>query len=499
MGQQRAAGVCRRRCLPREQQAGAGGPKHWFFKTAVYQFFDIHSSLVFINITAAVHCICALQEPIQACYQRSYETTQTCTGTYNYRSGKVYSNVAGNGADTQGVYKFMYGRMEVRVSVPCYPSDGSYGIWPRSGELDVMEHINREAASHETIHYAAGSNGAHAMQSTWIPHTDLGEGAFHTFAVERSRDHRLAFYVDGQVYLNPVPWDNDLYGTPNTLIKPFDQVRVWNEPETGRRADTATAAASTLSKAHSSNAKPQATVRDLFVNMCSGSRPYMTTARGKQAAPWTVPSAGTTEISAPFYDQGSCSYERPLNFNYLGNAPALRGESGLDVTVIPDSNTKFEAYLAPFGSGSGSRADYTVAFGAADANFSIEVVVSDAQPGSTVSILLDSTKCHSNVAEVHAQGGELLIAATSLQQGSELRHYGSNLTVPGGVHTVAVCGGGGSFALHTLRIGRTDAAASAAGSAADNRGLEPVPVCFSHSCYKPPVKPPGKRRHAAKA
>eukprot|EP00611_Tribonema_gayanum_P021291 TRINITY_DN4059_c0_g1_i2.p1 TRINITY_DN4059_c0_g1~~TRINITY_DN4059_c0_g1_i2.p1 ORF type:complete len:406 (+),score=116.45 TRINITY_DN4059_c0_g1_i2:745-1962(+) len=402
-----------------------------------------------------------------------------------------------------------------------------------------MEHINREAASHETIHYAAGSDGAHVMQSTWIPHTDLGEGAFHTFAVERSRDHRLAFYVDGQVYLNPVPWDNDLYGTPNALMKPFDQafvlimnhavggywplgqlstpavdesafangarqkflidwVRVWNEPKTARRADTSTAAASTLSKAHSSStAKPQATVRGLFVNMCSGSRPYMTTARGRQAAPWTVPSAGATEISAPFYDQGSCSYERPLNFNYLGNAPALRGESGLDVTVIPDSRTKFEAYLAPFGSGSGSRADYTVDFGGADANFSIELVVSDAQPGSTVSILLDSTKCHSKIAAVHAQGGELLIAATSLQQGSELRRYGSNLTVPGGVHTVAVCGGGGGFALHTLRIGRTDAAASAAGAAADSRGLEPVPVCYSHSCYKPPVKPPGKQRQYA--
>eukprot|EP00611_Tribonema_gayanum_P021293 TRINITY_DN4059_c0_g1_i4.p1 TRINITY_DN4059_c0_g1~~TRINITY_DN4059_c0_g1_i4.p1 ORF type:complete len:509 (+),score=128.04 TRINITY_DN4059_c0_g1_i4:196-1527(+) len=443
----------------------------------------------------------------------------------------------------------MYGRVEVNVSVPMYnggwpaawmladsyPGEGSYGIWPRSGELDIMEHINDQMAAYSTVHYATDSAGDHAMQSAGIA-LNWPQGTFLRFAIERSRDHRMAFYVGDQEILAPVPWANAFYGDPNPLLKPFDQafvlilnhavggnwplgqastggavddtafaggarqkylidyVRVWEEPPStpvpsaARRAAAATAS-SAQQQQHQQLQRPQQ-VREL-AGACSASRPYSRSAVTQKAAPWTIPSTSPLDISAPFYDEGSCLFERPLNVKYLGNAPALRGKSGLDVTVVPDSKAKFEAYLAPFGNGGGSRADYTVDFGgAADANFSIEVVVSDAQPGSTVSILLDSSKCHSNIAAVHAQGGELLIAATSLQQGSELRRYGSNLTVPGGVHTVAVCGGGGSFALHTLRIGRTDAAASAAGAAADSRGLEPVPVCYSHSCYKPPTGPP---------
>ncbi|KAG5186732.1 hypothetical protein JKP88DRAFT_288580 [Tribonema minus] len=241
------------------------------------------------------------------------------------------------------------------------------------GELDIMEHINDQMAAYTTVHYATDSAGDHAMQSAGIA-VNWPQGTFLKFAIERARDHRMAFYVGDQEILAPVPWANAFYGDPNPLLKPFDQ----------------------------------------------------------KAAPWTIPSTGPLDISAPFYDEGSCSFERPLNVKYLGNAPELRGNSGLSVQVIPNSKAKFEAYLAPFGNGGGSRADYTVDFGAADTNFSIEVVVSDAQPGSTVSILLDSTKCHSNIAAVHAQGGELLIAATSLQQGSELCRYGSNLTVLGG-------------------------------------------------------------------
>ncbi|KAG5186731.1 concanavalin A-like lectin/glucanase domain-containing protein [Tribonema minus] len=65
----------------------------------------------------------ARNEPIQACYQRSYETTQTCTGTYNYQSGKVYSN-------STALYNFMYDRVEVNVSVPMYN-----GGWPAAWML----------------------------------------------------------------------------------------------------------------------------------------------------------------------------------------------------------------------------------------------------------------------------------------------------------------------------------------------------------------------------
>src|SRR3546814_9287021 len=54
---------------------------------------------------------------------------------------------------TKGKFAFRYGKLEVRAwfsggqgswpAIWLMPQEGVYGGWPQSGEIDVMEHLNR--------------------------------------------------------------------------------------------------------------------------------------------------------------------------------------------------------------------------------------------------------------------------------------------------------------------------------------------------------------------
>ena len=72
---------------------------------------------------------------------------------------------------TRGKREFTYGRIEARMSLPMgqglWPAFwmlgtniGSVG-WPACGEIDVMEHINRETQTHGTIHWDAGGHASY--------------------------------------------------------------------------------------------------------------------------------------------------------------------------------------------------------------------------------------------------------------------------------------------------------------------------------------------------
>ena len=84
-------------------------------------------------------------------------------------SGKQYTSsrmVTKNKAD------WLYGRFEIRAKLPkgrgtwpaiwMLPTDNAYGVWPNSGEIDIMEHVGFDPNNvHFTLHAAAfyGANG----------------------------------------------------------------------------------------------------------------------------------------------------------------------------------------------------------------------------------------------------------------------------------------------------------------------------------------------------
>lgn len=104
-----------------------------------------------------------------------------------------------------GSWKYCY--VEVKAKLPSFrgswpaiwmmPSDDSYGDWPRSGEIDIMEHVGYEP---ENIHFAAHSeryNHMRGEQRNFVcPAADCTDG-FHIFGLRHTPD-KLIWYYDGE-------------------------------------------------------------------------------------------------------------------------------------------------------------------------------------------------------------------------------------------------------------------------------------------------------------
>jgi beta-glucanase (GH16 family) len=74
---------------------------------------------------------------------------------------------------------------------------GAYGVWPRSGEIDIMEHINKETSIGSTIHFAY-PGGWHGWTGN---KRDIGAAAIETWNVYLLEWHcrYLKFTVNGEL------------------------------------------------------------------------------------------------------------------------------------------------------------------------------------------------------------------------------------------------------------------------------------------------------------
>lgn len=116
---------------------------------------------------------------------------------------------------TQNKFDFTYGKVEVRARLPrargswpaiwLMPTTSAYGAWPKSGELDVMEHVgNNFGTVLSTVHTQNNNwmNGSHTSASKVMPDVDT---VFHVYAMEWSEDS-IRFTYDGvkcYTYVNP--------------------------------------------------------------------------------------------------------------------------------------------------------------------------------------------------------------------------------------------------------------------------------------------------------
>jgi beta-glucanase (GH16 family) len=130
---------------------------------------------------------------------------------------------------TRGKGDWLYGRVEVRAKIPygqgiwpaiwMLPTDWEYGVWPRSGEMDIMEMVGHEPATvYGTLHY--GVPHTHTGDSYDLP----GEGAFaddyHIFVIEWEPGE-IRWYVDGYHYQTQTEWfTSSTKGSPHA---PFDE------------------------------------------------------------------------------------------------------------------------------------------------------------------------------------------------------------------------------------------------------------------------------------
>jgi beta-glucanase (GH16 family) len=134
---------------------------------------------------------------------------------------------------TLGQGDWRYGRVEVRARLPfgqgiwpaiwMLPTDGLYGGWAQSGEIDIMEAVNLDIGGdatnrvHGTLHY--GGEWPHNVHSGehYDPPTDVND-LMHTYAIEWE-EGEIRWFVDEVHFATQTDWRSDGGEYP----APFDQ------------------------------------------------------------------------------------------------------------------------------------------------------------------------------------------------------------------------------------------------------------------------------------
>ncbi len=127
---------------------------------------------------------------------------------------------------TRKKFDWKYGRLEVRAMLPkgrgiwpaiwMLPTDWKYGAWPKSGEIDVMEHVGYAPDSvHGTVHTQSFNHNKGTQVGKALKVVDL-YADYHIYAIEWQESH-IDFFIDDKLYFR---FKNSKKGVDEW---PFDQ------------------------------------------------------------------------------------------------------------------------------------------------------------------------------------------------------------------------------------------------------------------------------------
>ncbi|HRF99279.1 MAG TPA: glycoside hydrolase family 16 protein, partial [Aggregatilineales bacterium] len=117
-----------------------------------------------------------------------------------YTSAKLQTMVVG---------EWLYGRIDIRAQMPygqgiwpafwMLPARATYGGWPHSGEIDIMEYLGHQPETvHGTLHYSSSSGHQYTGTSYTLPEGTFADD-FHIFTLIWEPE-RIQWYVDGMLY-----------------------------------------------------------------------------------------------------------------------------------------------------------------------------------------------------------------------------------------------------------------------------------------------------------
>lgn len=117
----------------------------------------------------------------------------------NYTSARLVSKGKGD---------FLYGRFEVKAKLPkgkgtwpaiwMLPTDWAYGGWPKSGEIDIMEHVGYDPNMvHISVHTEAYNHSINT-QKTSKRTVDKAMEEFHLYRVDWT-PYAIRGYIDDQL------------------------------------------------------------------------------------------------------------------------------------------------------------------------------------------------------------------------------------------------------------------------------------------------------------
>ena len=118
------------------------------------------------------------------------------------RDGRAYTSTR---LISKGKGDFLYGRFEVRAKLPSgrgtwpaiwmLPTDWKYGDWPRSGEIDIMEHVGFDP---ERVHISVHTQAYNHVAGTQRTATRIVDGVmedFHLYSVDWTPES-IRGYID---------------------------------------------------------------------------------------------------------------------------------------------------------------------------------------------------------------------------------------------------------------------------------------------------------------
>ncbi|WP_341835929.1 glycoside hydrolase family 16 protein [Chitinophaga pollutisoli] len=109
---------------------------------------------------------------------------------------------------SKGRGDFLYGRFEIKAKLPggkgtwpaiwMLPTDWAYGGWPKSGEIDIMEHVGYDPNRvHMSVHTEAYNHSINT-QKTAHKIVDKAIGEFHVYRVDWT-PYAIRGYIDGNL------------------------------------------------------------------------------------------------------------------------------------------------------------------------------------------------------------------------------------------------------------------------------------------------------------
>ena len=125
---------------------------------------------------------------------------------------------------------FLYGKFEIRAKLPqgagtwpaiwMMPQSSSYGAWPKSGEIDIMEHVGTDMGRvHFSIHTEKYYHKI-GTQKTFVTTVSAVASTYHVYTLEWLPD-KLKFFVDDVLKWTYDP--TDFVACPSSQEWPFDR------------------------------------------------------------------------------------------------------------------------------------------------------------------------------------------------------------------------------------------------------------------------------------
>lgn len=200
-----------------EHELTMGGGGNWEFEMYVNNRSNsyVRDSILYINPTYTANVI-GLQNLMGGFNYDNWgsQPADVCTGNEFYgcfrtsgAGGNILNPIQSARIRTAQSFNFQYGRMEVRAKLPLgdwlwpaiwlLPRYQSYGTWPASGEIDVVESRGNAAG------YAAGGVDTFASTLHWGPHWPEDAWSLtHEAYTLSSGDFSQNFHVFGLVWTN---------------------------------------------------------------------------------------------------------------------------------------------------------------------------------------------------------------------------------------------------------------------------------------------------------